>query len=385
MLTDLLVIFTGSLGFIILFILSGNKTNRILNINLAIIIFTASLRLLLLGIAGISKNTELENITNDFNFIFILIIPFFYLYFKNLIKNQTHFLYKDLFHFVAPLLIIIATKYSLIERIFNYNLNFNFVYFFLTYSLFYNLLIFFMLKKNVWNKKATLEIAVKQNQLIKKWSIYFYITMTLMVIRLFISIFIEMNSNQRITAQYGLWISSIVWLFIYYKIISTPEILYGYSYLAKKTREYNSISKKNLQWNLVSKIKINNIQDLQLKEKIDPKIENYIYDIETLLRENQYFRNSEFAMKEFALALNIPKSHLKYLFKYHSKTSFSDFKKISRIQDALELIDANFLATHTLEFLSKEVGFTSYNPFFTSFKDVVGKSPQDYIATLNND
>ena len=90
-------------------------------------------------------------------------------------------------------------------------------------------------------------------------------------------------------------------------------------------------------------------------------------------------------MKEFAVVLNIPKSHLKYLFKYHSKTSFSDFKKISRIQDSLDLIDQNFLTTNTLESLSKEVGFTSYNPFFTSFKDVVGKSPQEYIANLNND
>jgi hypothetical protein len=192
-----------------------------------------------------------------------------------------------------------------------------------------------------------------------------------------------MNSNQRITAKYALWVSSIVWLIVFYKIISTPEILYGYSYLKKKTNEFMHISKSIFQWNLVSKIAINNTQDQQLKEKIESKIENYIYNIDALIRENHYFRNPEFAMKEFAVALNIPKSHLKYLFKYHSKTSFSDFKKISRIQDALELIDENFLSTHNLEFLSKEVGFTSYNPFFTSFKDVVGKSPQEYITNLN--
>ncbi len=385
MITDLLVIFTGLLGFIILFILCGNKTNRIVNVNLAIIIFCASSRLMLLGIANITGNTELENFTHQFNFFFVLLVPFFYLYFKNLIKNQDYYVFKDLLHFVIPLVIILEVKFSLIELIFKYKLNFNFVYFFLIFSLFYNFIIFFELKKNVWNKKATLEIAIKQNQLIRNWSIYFYSTMNLMVIRLFISIIIEMNSNQRVTAKYGLWVSSIVWLVVFYKIISTPEILYGYSYLVKKTKEYTTFSKSIFQWNLVSKITINNIQDQQLKEKIGAKIENYIYDIDALIRENHYFRNPEFAMKEFAVVLNIPKSHLKYLFKYHSKTSFSDFKKISRIQDALDLIEQNFLTTNTLESLSKEVGFTSYNPFFTSFKDVVGKSPQEYIANLNNE
>jgi hypothetical protein len=53
--------------------------------------------------------------------------------------------------------------------------------------------------------------------------------------------------------------------------------------------------------------------------------------------------------------------------------------------DALELIEQNFLTTNTFESLSKKVGFTSYNPFFTSFKDVVGKSPQEYIVQLNKE
>jgi len=143
MITDLLVIFTGLLGFIILFILCGNKTNRIVNINLAIIIFSTSLRLMLLGIADITGNSELENFTHQFNFIFILLVPFFYLYFKNLIKNQDYFIYKDLLHFLLPILVILEVKFSLIETIFNYELNFSFVYLFLVYSLFYNFIIFF--------------------------------------------------------------------------------------------------------------------------------------------------------------------------------------------------------------------------------------------------
>jgi AraC-like DNA-binding protein len=89
-------------------------------------------------------------------------------------------------------------------------------------------------------------------------------------------------------------------------------------------------------------------------------------------------------MRDLAQVLNIPISHLKFVFKYHSKLSFSDYKKISRIQNSLKLINNNYLATNTLESLSKEVGFTSYNPFFTCFKDVVGKSPHEYISTIKS-
>jgi AraC-like DNA-binding protein len=383
MIADLLVIFTGLLGYIILFVLCGNKTNRIVNIYMAIIIFLASTRLLLIGIAEIYNYTELKNFTNKFNTYFILLVPVFYLYFKNLIQNRNYYPYKDLYHFIFPLFIIIENKLSLIEIIFNNKLSFRFVYIFIIYSLIYNALVFYELNKYIWNKKGSLEIAIKHNNLIRKWSIYFYCTMNLMVIRVLVSMFYEMQSNQLVTAQYGLWGGSIVWIIVFTKILTTPEILYGYSYLAKKSREFNAISKTISQWNLVSKIEINNIQDQQLKEKIGTNIEKYIHEIDTILLQDNYFRNPDFALKEFAIVLNIPKSHLKYLFKYHSKVSFSDFKKITRIQDAILLIDQKFLTTNTLESLSKEVGFTSYNPFFTSFKDVVGKSPQEYIATLN--
>lgn len=382
MIIYLIAIFTGLIGFIILFNLRGIRTNRIVNINMAIIIFIASTRLSLLGIAGIYNNTDLEKLLNKFNFIYVFLVPFFYMYFKYLIQNQKKYQYKDLLHFVFPILLILQNRLSILELIVNTKLNFSYVYVFISYSISYNVLILYKLKKYIWSKKGTLEIAIKQNQLIRNWSVYFYCTMNLIIVRVFVSLFFETNSNNLITSQYGLWGGSILWTIVFTKILITPEILYGYSYLAKKSREFNSVTKKNSNWNLVSKIKINNIQDQQLKEKIDGNIEKYIHEIDEILINHNYFKNPDFAMKEFAIILNIPKSHLKYLFKYHSKVSFSDFKKIIRIQDAIGLIEQNYLTTNTMESLSKKVGFTSYNPFFTSFKDVVGKSPQEYIATL---
>ena len=76
--------------------------------------------------------------------------------------------------------------------------------------------------------------------------------------------------------------------------------------------------------------------------------------------------------------LEIPKSHLNFIFKYHSKVSFTEFKKIIRVYDSIELIDAHYLKANTLDSLASKVGFSSYNPFFTSFKEVTGITPQAY-------
>jgi len=386
MITDLLLILTGVLGFTILFIIFiNNKSNKILNINLAIIIFIVSFRQLCFGIATIYHNIELIHFVNRSNVLFVLVVPIFYIYFTNLILNEVKYNFKNFIHFIFPILILLEYKFSVLETITQHQFKYSFAYLFIYFCIMYLVLIFIKLKKFVWNKKATLEIAIKQNNTIKKWTIYLYIAMFLMVIRIIISILVEISLSSSINAQYGMWANSIIWITVFIKILSSPEILYGYSYLARKNIEFNAKSKNISNWVLVTKTKINNNQDQQLKEKIDSNIEKYFIQIDNHLISNNYFRNPEYKINDMALDLKIPNSHLKYIFKYHSKLSFSDYKKIARIQDSLDLIDGNYLATNTMESLSKEVGFTSYNPFFTSFKDVVGKSPQQYITDLNKD
>jgi hypothetical protein len=39
-----------------------------------------------------------------------------------------------------------------------------------------------------------------------------------------------------------------------------------------------------------------------------------------------------------------------------------------RIHDATKLLETGFLKSNTMETLAKEVGFSSYKPFFNSFK-----------------
>ncbi|MCF8429307.1 MAG: AraC family transcriptional regulator, partial [Bacteroidia bacterium] len=256
------------------------------------------------------------------------------------------------------------------------------------YSLVFIIIIFLMLKNNVWNKIGSLSYAKNQNNLIKKWTIILFIVIIAFILRFHITyykeyLFLE-PSNNDYSLKY-LWVTALVWIILFIIILSNPAILYGYSYLKAESTKTNSDLKNNNYWNIKSKVKIKNNQDLLLKEKISFNIENYIIKLNDVLYKNSYFVNPEFSIKDLALALNIPISHLKFVFKYHSELSFSDYKKVSRIQNSLALINNNYLVTSTLDSLSRKVGFSSYNPFFSCFKDVVGKSPHEYISTMKND
>jgi AraC-like DNA-binding protein len=339
------------------------------------------------GIGEIYNDIYFKSLYLKINIYITLFIPSFYLYFKYLIRNQKHFIIKDMLHIIFLILAIIERELLILDRILGYKIHYFFAQFVAIYSLVYIFVIYLLLKKNVWNKKATLTFVITQNNLIKKWTVLLFIIIITFIFRFHIVYYKEYlfldPSDIDLPFKY-LWVTALCWIVLFIIILSNPAILYGFSYLQEETTTINSDSISNNYWNANSKIKINNNQDQLLKEKISSKIERYLFELNTILYKNSYFKNPKFSMKDLAQVLNIPISHLKFIFKYHSKLSFSDYKKISRIQSSLKLINNNYLATNTLESLSKDVGFTSYNPFFTCFKDVVGKSPHEYISTIKS-
>jgi hypothetical protein len=388
MTANIILLLSALLGYLVIFLAFKNyKKNIIVNAFLLFIFFISSTRLMIDGIAEIYNIDDLNTFSIKSNSYTALLIPCFYLYFKYLINNHKHFILRDLGHIIVLFLATIERDFLLLDQIFACKLNYYLSQFFAVYAIVYILMIFFILKKNVWNKKATLSFIKTQNNLIRKWTILFFIAINIFVLRFFLLYYKEYFFYKPILIEPTkyLWVTAFVWIVLFIIILSNQNLLYGYSYLQSESTKNNSDVKSNNYWILKSKIIINNNQDQLLKEKISSKIEVYLFELNTLLYKNSYFKNPEFSLKDLAQVLNIPNFHLKYIFKYHSNLSFSDYKKISRIQNSLELINNNYLASNTLESLSKEVGFSSYNPFFTSFKDVVGKSPHQYISSVNSD
>jgi len=384
MITNLLFIIIGLLGFLTAFLIFNNhKSNRMMNSYMIILIIIISIRFLSGGF--IYFNSDRIITSNYFKYanLSVVGIPLLYLYFKNLAANKNRFKIKELLHFILPVsfhfIILILDRFSLItikslQIIYIVFCVFSVTYFILSYN---------VLKNKIWSRKNVINVVQKQNELINNWTAYLYVALLILVVRLLVTFFIEIYYNGTINGFSYLWISAIVWLIVLAKILVTPKILYGYDVLNNRIKSIKD-SSLILQdiWKLTNTTKLENNQHLILKEKIDRKILVYIEKIEKLSFSYEVFRDPELSLADFSNKLGIPKSHISYLFKYHSTISFSEFKKKIRVHDAIKHIELDYLKNNTLDSLSKKVGFTSYNPFFTSFKEVSGVSPIEYYKMI---
>ena len=194
-----------------------------------------------------------------------------------------------------------------------------------------------------------------------------------------------------ITIYYGkigynqqlIWVPALVWSCIFLKFILTPEIQYGYDFLNEKIEKAKNNFVLPQLWNTEKPIQeITLTRDVKLDEKIKVNIKEYIHQIEETSFHSQIFRNPELTIDDIAAHLKIPSSHIYFVFKYHCLETFSDFKKIVRVHDAIKLLEIGYLKTSTVESLSSEVGFLTYNTFHVAFKNITGLTTQEYIKRI---
>jgi len=384
MIANLIVSFSGFVGFITIFlILLKYKSNRITNVYLIAIFFIIASRMLIIGVFTSENHYYLTTLLTKYNNLLIVIVPCMYLYFDNLIKDYKKFQIHNSIHFIIPLLFNII-DYTYDNKYFKVdNISYYYYTFFALYSIIYFTLTFKLLNTKMWNREGEIGVVIKQNQLLKNWSIYLCSILVIIAARLIITLFLEIKNDSYFFGTSYLWISAVFWLILYFKIIISPEILYGYTFLNSKINEQKKNDNPIISFWTNSPISaISNIQDIQLNEKIKNSIEQYMGEVDQFSFHNQAYRKAKFSLTDLSNKLNIPKSHLTYLFKYHSKISFPEYKKIVRIYDGLELINSGYLATNTYDSLAKEIGFTSYNTFFVSFKDVTGVTPQGFLVKI---
>jgi AraC-like DNA-binding protein len=387
MITNLLCIITGILGLITTFLIFGSyKSNRMMNVYMIVLILIISLRHLIIGTAYFMSDAVFKDSFYMYSNFAAVVIPLFYLYFKNLANNNKDFDRKELLHFIFPISFFITILLVNQFLVLTIAIEILFYTIFFAYALYYTVVCYQILKNTIWTRKIESKVIKKQNELIKKWTLFLFISITLISFRLLVSILLKTFHEDPTKGLSHQWVSSLIWLFILLKILISPEILYGYDVLYQKINENRNtdLVLKEL-WNTSPNITLNNSQHLVLKEKIDKNILSYIEQIEKVSFGYELFRDPNMKLTDLANKLNIPKSHVSYLFKYHCTISFSEYKKTIRIHDAIKHIEQDYLKNNTLDSLSKEVGFTSYNPFFTSFKEISGVSPLEYCKTSLSD
>ena len=374
---DLMFILNGTLGLMcfVLVVLSLKK-NRAVNVYLAVMILAVSTRLIFRGIIELTHNTDLF-MTFSRNDVSLMALPLPYLYFRNLVFKKSIFKTRYLFHFLLPILASIEMNYHLFEGLFHVELTFLVKSLIISIVLYHLVMTSILLRKSFWKKTKVIEFKTEYETLIKKWTIVFYFAFLMTAIKI-VWDQLFLYDNLTISENFFTWIS---WLIVFITILTSPSILN--IYLSQISREREVTSNVISNWCLKSTSKISNKQDLQLSQKINPELNAYFQQIDQFIEKEHFFRQSGLSVDDLALKLKIPKSHLSFIFKYHSTISFSDFKKFNRIQDAIGLIGEGYLKTNTFDSLSKLVGFSTYNTFYIAFKEVTSKAPQEYLTGLS--
>ena len=389
MYTEIIYLVSALLGFILIFLISNQyKTNRYTNIYLITIFLVSSIRNLFNGFFKISINVSFLSELDVF--FYVLVFTLFYLYFTNLIRNRNTIIKKDLNRFLFSFILFVLTV--IFGNYYQNRLLLEIVLLLVVFTnLYYVIRLFLILNKFIWNRNSDIELIVKQQGKIKQWSLLFFSFLIFIFIKfiiLFNDILIFDLDILKINDEY-LWIDALIWIFFYFKILLKPELLYGYEVFHNKIDEYEN---KQIIFDNVWKMNvlepITNVQDSVLKEKILQNLHTYMVEIENIATNSSDFFTQGFNLATLAHRMNIPKSHLVYIFKYHSNISFIDFKKIIRIQKSKDLIHDGYLKLNTFESLATEVGFSTYSAFFKSFKSIEGVSPQEYYTqikkTVNN-
>lgn len=385
MLVQFFYIMIGLIGLITaIIIITQHKNNWIINVYLIILLLLISIRFLLDPLFYFY-----ENLKPSFSYtpFLSLIIPVIYLYFENITNDAKKQKKLKLLHFVFPILLgVINLLNNYYGFLGSYSLTLLNVVFAI-YYLIYLISSYRLLKENVWNRKSQIIFINQQNNLLRKWTIFLFGIFVLLSFRLLATLLFDLIYDDYSGGQNFQWISGVIFLILFIKILITPEILFGYNALYKKINEQKKLDLSlNEIWIFTEKINIKNQQDEILKVKIYNDLIKNLKNIERLAFEEKSFRRQKTSATEFAKNLGIPKSHVNFIFKYHCKITFTEFKNIIKIYDALQLIETGFLKLNTLDALAIKVGFSSYNPFFTSFKNVTGSTPQAYnkqIAEVN--
>ena len=373
----LIFLASALLGFITIFLIGNRyKNNRQTNIYLIALFLTSSLRFLFNGLADFTNAATYLRQIDLFHFVFSS--PLVFLYFKKLVSPINTLQKKDIVHVIPPILLFIIINHYVTNYTEIVGLKIRMIIIFL-FNLTYAVKSYLLLRKSVWKRNSDILVINQQNMLVKKWTFILFGFFTLIIVSF---IFFFATRKAGLWYQYNkefLWINALLWILLYIKVLYSPEFLYGYDVFQNKIKEYkkHKIVFDNI-WVVKNPISISNLQHNALQEKLTHEIENYILQIEHLALNTPLYFSESFKIQDLSNKLSIPKSHVAFVFKYHAKISFNDFKKIIRIQKGITLIENGFLKNNSMESLAEETGFSSYSAFFKSFKNIIGMSPKEY-------
>lgn len=422
------------------FLVSGSlifsaKENRFVNFILGISFFAVAYRSLSVFAleADIVENTFFMG---SVSFIYYLIPPGFYLYFRAVCYDEQSLKKSDWLHFLAPVLSVLLLVYYLVagwiisgqpglpvnNDVYNNQSDLplyiqpgEHAIFIFVLAIIYNILSWKIVLLKLTGKNP------KHPQLIKmrSWILTLLITCTLLLMVVFYAAIIKIIFNRDFIPFVNPHIfRSLLLIFIFSRILIKRDLLYGIPDLKTQlpvvdvvhaqvaSDEPGSVSDSQLTESVrgISEVEetkverelyfdkfgwIHYLDDgnvMTFKDKGPGSIEkdkviSYIRSINKYLETAPYI-DPEFDIKSISGELNSPLYHIEYLFRYYNKYSFSEFRNTMRVKYVLDNFDKGQMKNYTLEAIGLKAGFSSRSSFFRVFKSVTGNTPKQILDTM---
>jgi hypothetical protein len=209
-----------------------------------------------------------------------------------------------------------------------------------------------------------------QNYLINRWLVILLATSALFMVLFIAGAYIGFKNDMSYTIeklQYGNALAGGIFLIIPVTLLLFPRILYG---LPNRLEEESSIEKR---------------EDISENKSIDPARKNHeafkllSKKIIDYLDEKKPYLQKNFNLTDLASALEVPQHHISYCFNDYIDESFTKIRAIKRTEYVKELLAEGVSKNKSMDQIAEMAGFSSRSSFFSTFKEITGMTPSEYL------
>ena len=230
------------------------------------------------------------------------------------------------------------------------------------------------------------EVPLRQSKITLRW-LSFLIANMIAVSIFYVLVIIDMRNEQLSAASFQAS-NAYVLLLVFYAPISLsllffPEILYG----LPRAKATTTIHDQSVVITPVIKQEVARL-DTQIADipvnlppgDQDP-FQELANNILQYILEDRPYLHTGFSVTDVSIRFEVPRHHIDYCFSRVLHEKFTDLRKRLRVEHAKSLLEGNH--NLSMEGIGKESGFASKSSLFSSFEEVTGMTPAEYIRAMD--